>query len=112
MRRAWKALIESYLAGDPGPCGVVHLVDARHEPTDLDREMVEYLGELALPMLLVLTKIDKVPRGKRENLVHGVSKELGVDPGQIVPFSSKTGEGREELLEAVEALLEESNETG
>lgn len=112
MRRAWKALIESYLAGDLGPCGVVHLVDARHEPTDLDREMVEYLGELALPMLLVLTKIDKVPRGKRENLVHGVSKELGVDLGQIVPFSSKTGEGREELLEAVEALLEESNETG
>jgi GTP-binding protein len=106
-RESWKALIESYLSGEPGPRGVVHLVDARHDPAESDREMMAYLGNLGLPTLLVLTKIDKVGRGHRSGLIQKVSEDLGLDTDQIVFFSSKTGEGREELLEAVEDLLEE-----
>jgi len=109
-RQSWKTLIESYLSGEPGPRGVVHLVDARRDPADSDLEMVAYLGGLGLPALLVLTKIDKVGRMHRESLVQQLSKDLGVGTEQMVLFSSKTGEGREELLEAIEALLEESNE--
>ena len=109
-RQSWKELIDSYLSGEPGPRGVVHLVDARHDPADSDLEMVAYLGGLGLPTLLVLTKIDKVGRMHRESLVQKVSKDLGLDAEQMVLFSSKTGEGREELLEAIEALLEESDE--
>ncbi len=109
-RQSWKTLIESYLSGEPGPRGVVHLVDARHDPADSDLEMVGYLGGLGLSTLLVLTKIDKVGKMHRQNLVQKVSDDLRVDTEQMVLFSSKTGEGREELLEAIEALLEESDE--
>ena len=110
IRESWKTLIHSYLSGESPPRGVVHLVDSRHDPADSDREMVAYLGSLGLPTLLVLTKIDKVGRMHRESLIQKVSKDLGVDAEQMVLFSSKTGEGREELLEAIEALLEVSDE--
>ena len=109
-RESWKTLIDSYLSGEPAPRGVVHLVDSRHDPADSDREMVAYLGSLGLPTLLVLTKIDKVGRMHRDSLIQKVSKDLRMDAEQMVLFSSKTGEGREELLEAIEALLEGSDE--
>lgn len=108
MRDGWSRLIEWYL-GDPGRVrGVVHLVDARHEPTAHDKRMVAYLAELGLPALVVLTKIDKVKRGARKATIERAMTALDVQEGQLVPFSSKTGEGREELLEALSDLIDEA----
>ncbi len=109
VRDGWSQLIEWYLA-DPGRVsGVVHLVDARHEPTAHDERMVTYLAELGLPALVVLTKIDKVKRGARRATIERAMKALGVEEGQLVPFSSKTGEGREVLLDALSELIGEAN---
>ena len=105
VRDSWRTLVEWYLSRKEGILGVVHLVDGRHPPFDLDREMVEYLGGVGLPTLVVLTKMDKVATSKRKQAMESAATELGLDPEQILPFSSKTGEGRETLLEALEALL-------
>lgn len=105
VRDSWKRLVEWYLSLPEGPVGVVHLVDGRHPPTKLDREMVEYLGGLTLPTLVVLTKMDKVPKAKRQTAFDVTSAELGLDPEQILAFSSKTGEGRDSLLIALDDLL-------
>lgn len=104
-REAWARLIEWYLAESGHVRGVVHLVDARHEPTAHDRQMVEYLAEVGLPTLVVLTKTDKLKRSEREPAVRRALEALGLDEAQLLPFSSKTGEGRETLLEAVEDLI-------
>lgn len=105
MRDGWTRLIEWYLS-DPGRVrGVVHLVDARHKPTAHDQQMVAYLAELGLPALVVLTKIDKVKRSQRRKSIDRALEALDLEENQLVPFSSKTGEGREELLEALSELV-------
>ena len=105
VRKSWKALVENYLVGEPKLRGVVHLVDARHDPTVTDLEMVEFLAEKGLPTLVVLTKMDKLKRTERENTVDRAVQLLGIDPEQLLGVSSKTGEGRQELLEALDNLL-------
>jgi GTP-binding protein len=108
VRQSWKKLVEWYLARPQGLHGVVHLVDGRHPPFKLDQEMMEYLGELGLPTLVVLTKMDRVPKGKRSKTLDLAATRLGLDPEQLLAFSSKTGEGKETLLAALDDLLPEA----
>lgn len=107
VREAWRTLIEGYLIGEARLRGVVHLVDARHAPPAADRQMVQFLAERSLPTLVVLTKIDKLAWNARQGAVKRAIQDLGLDEDQLVVFSSKTGEGRGELLEALEVLLSE-----
>ncbi len=104
-RASWTRLIEWYLGESGVVRGVVHLVDARHRPTGHDLTMVGYLAELELPTLVVLTKIDKLKRSQRAESIQRALDALGLDEEQLLPFSSKTGEGREQLLAALEELV-------
>lgn len=105
VRADWRRLMEWYLGESGGVRGVVHLVDARRAPTEDDRKMVAYLADLGLPTLVVLTKMDKLKRGQRAAAVALAQETLEVDREQLVPFSAKTGEGRDELLGALTGLL-------
>ena len=106
VRDSWRRLMEWYLGTSGYVRGVVHLVDARHAPTKDDQRMVAYLTDLQLPTLVVLTKMDKLRATQRAASIARAAETLEVDEEQLLPFSSRTGEGREELLEALEALLE------
>jgi GTP-binding protein len=106
VREQWRPLIESYLKSEKQLLGVVHLVDSRHSPTEDDLRMIEFLAELEIPTLVVLTKIDKLSSTNRAKQLPALAEALQVDAEQLLPFSSKTGEGREDLLESIEALLE------
>lgn len=105
MRDAWGGLIEWYLGETGAVRGVVHLVDARHKPTPHDLRMVEYLAGIGLPALIVLTKIDKLKRSERQKSIQRALEVLEIDEGQLLPFSSKTGEGRDALLGALQGLV-------
>ena len=52
VRHSWRELVEGYLIAEPKLRGVVHLVDARHDPTATDLEMVEFLAAKGLPTLV------------------------------------------------------------
>lgn len=110
MRRAWRSLMEWYLGESGMVRGVVHLVDARRAPTEDDLKMVSYLADVGLPTLVVLTKMDKLKRSERAKAVRRALETLDVEEEQLLPFSAKTGEGREELLEALESLLADGPE--
>jgi GTP-binding protein len=105
MRDGWATLIEWYLGKSGGVRAVVHLVDARHKPTAHDLRMVAYLADIGLPTLIVLTKIDKLKRSERNRAIKRAIEVLELDESQLLPFSSKTGEGRNELLEALEEIV-------
>jgi GTP-binding protein len=107
VRGSWKPLMEGFLSGSETLRGVVQLVDARHGPTPDDLRMLEFLATLAVPTLVVLTKVDKLKNAERARQVETIGTQLGLEHEQIVPFSSKTGEGREALLVSLEALLSE-----
>jgi GTP-binding protein len=105
VRDSWRKMVEWYLSLEGELKGVVHLVDGRHPPSKLDLEMMEYLGELGLPALVVLTKMDLVKTSKQEKTIKDAAEALGLDPDQLLPFSSKTRSGRDELLAALDDLL-------
>lgn len=105
-RERWARLIQGYIGAARDLRGVAHLVDARHPPSREDRSMIEFLAGRALPVLVVLTKIDKVPRSRRSARVEALAQELRLDHEQLLPFSARTGEGRTELLAAIGSLLD------
>jgi GTP-binding protein len=106
-RAEWKPLIESYLRGSPQLRGIVQLLDVRHDPTNDDRQMLDFLGELGVPTIVVLTKVDKLrPSERRERIAH-LAESLQLDDDQLIPFSAVTGEGRNDLAEAMVSLLEQ-----
>jgi GTP-binding protein len=110
VKQQWQDLMGWYLRNTPELKGVVQLIDVRHEPTDADRTMLRYLTETEMPALIVLTKVDKLTRSARGAQVRTVVRELGVDADQIIEFSAVTGEGKDELLTTLEALLHTGEE--
>jgi GTP-binding protein len=101
----WRPLIEGYLRGTSRLAGVVHLLDIRRDPNEDDRSMLDFLAELELPTIVVLTKADKISRAQAESRLSKVSIDLGLDPVQTIRFSAATGEGREELASAIAELM-------
>jgi GTP-binding protein len=106
LKDAWWALVEGYLTERAQLRGVIHIVDARHPPTPLDRELQEFLGAVAVPSLVALTKADKVPPGRRRAVQAAAARELDL-PAPEAPlfFSAETGEGVPELWRAIEERL-------
>ncbi len=104
-RAGWRPLIESYLRGSPSLRGVVQLLDARHEPTGDDLQLLEFLSEVGTPTLVVATKVDKLPKSQRAERIVALARCAGVDVEQVIPFSAVSGEGRNELAEAIVELV-------
>jgi GTP-binding protein len=104
-RAAWRPLIEGYLRGSPTLRGVVQLLDARRSPSEDDLQMLDFLAHVATPTIIVATKVDKVLKAQRARRIATLALEAGVEPEQVIPFSVVSGEGRNELAEAIVALL-------
>ncbi len=103
---AWGQLIEGYLRDNPNLRGVVQLLDARHEPTADDLRMFDLLGELGVPALVVMTKVDKLSTKQRAVQLATLAARCGVEEDQVIPCSATTGEGRDDLAASLAALLD------
>jgi GTP-binding protein len=104
-RAAWRPLIEGFLRTSEQLRGVVQLVDARHAPSRDDLHMMEFLASLGVPTIVVATKVDKLSRSERGPRLAALAAQLGVEDEQLIPFSAQTGEGRDDLAQAVVSLL-------
>lgn len=104
-REGWRPLIEGFLTTSEHLRGVVQLVDARHAPSGDDLRMMEFLGSLGVPTIVVATKVDKLSRAERGPRLAALAAQLGVEDEQLIPFSARTGEGRDDLAQAVVSLL-------
>ncbi|HEX6576351.1 MAG TPA: ribosome biogenesis GTP-binding protein YihA/YsxC [Gemmatimonadaceae bacterium] len=102
----WKPLIEGYLRGTKTLAGVVQLLDIRREPSDDDVAMLDYLAEIELPAIIVLTKADKLSRQGSETRATGIMQRLSLERDQMILFSAVTGQGRDELAEAIASLVD------
>jgi GTP-binding protein len=105
-KAAWKPLMESYLRRTSQLRGIVLLLDIRREPSEDDREMLDFLAEMEIPTLIALTKTDKLGKSAARQRAADIARDLALESEQVIPFSAHSGEGRAELLEAITDLVE------
>ena len=109
-KQRWGGMMEKYFRETEALKLTLHLVDIRHEPTKDDLQMNEFLRAMNLPFLVVATKADKISRGARMKQLAPICRQMQVQPWQVICYSSETGDGREQLLEKLEAALGENTE--
>jgi GTP-binding protein len=103
IQQQWAPLIETFFKSRENLCGVIMLVDSRRVQ-DSDRDMMAWVGQLHIPIMLVATKADKVPRGKRKGAVRELQEGLGVEEEPIF-LSAHTGEGKHQVLSQLRDIL-------
>ncbi len=105
LRQKWGKMIERYITSSPTLKLICLLVDIRHEPTENDRLMYEWIKYHGYKVLLILTKADKLKRSVLNKHIKIIEKALKVaDEDMIVAFSSETKQGREEVYEIIDNM--------
>ena len=105
QRAQWRPLIEGYLHRSEQLRGIVQLLDVRHDPTPEDLQMLDFLASLGIPTIVAVTKIDKLSVTAGRQRLDEVASLAGLDGEQMIPFSAVTGEGRDELAQAIVDLV-------
>ncbi|MFT5698059.1 MAG: GTP-binding protein [Desulforhopalus sp.] len=105
MKDAWQGLISSYLENRATLKCVVVIIDIRHEAKAQDTQLLEWLRDKSIPCLPVYTKIDKLSGSARGKNAQILDKGHGIKLEDRVLFSAKTGQGRDELIAALQRFL-------
>jgi GTP-binding protein len=108
IRSSWGKLIEQYLKQRKELSLVIQLIDARHEPSELDLMMVGWLDYYNKPFLVALTKADKLPVSKMSRYVSS-ARETFARFGMcrdVIPVSAVSGLGKNEVLRGISAHLD------
>ncbi len=104
----WSDLIEGYFNQERYFSLVVSLIDIRHDPSDLDLNMIDFLKEAGFPFAIVLTKADKLSKQKANSQKQRIVKLLDLPQGTpVVVTSSQSGSGIDELRELIASYVEE-----
>ena len=80
----------------------VVIIDSRHKPTALDREMVDWLRAQEIPFQVVATKVDKSSKSRRSDSLRTIRQSLDIT--DAIFFSAKTGEGRKDLWSVINRI--------
>lgn len=99
-------MMEDYFSQRKTLKGLVLLVDARHKPTEDDVTMIEFARYHEIPFVIAATKTDKLSRSQHQRQRALIAEVLQCPREAIIFFSSETRQGREELLQAMEQLLD------
>ena len=106
VREQWGKLIERYLHGSKQLKAVFLLIDIRHEPSENDRQMYEWIVYQGYDPLIIATKLDKIKRSQLQKQLKTLRTGLGVKPGtQLLPFSALTKQGRDEIWAVMDEIL-------
>ncbi len=107
-KERWSGLIDGYLSSERDIRIVFMLVDMRHAPTKDDLKMIDFLIDTEMPFILILTKADKLKKMERIKRMEAFKTEIPCfEDMHVIPFSSVTFEGVEELRAIVEEVTED-----
>ncbi|MCZ8513320.1 ribosome biogenesis GTP-binding protein YihA/YsxC [Paenibacillus filicis] len=105
-REKWGKFIEAYLTGRELLKLVLLIIDLRHPPSKDDQAMYAWLKHNGLPVCIVTTKADKIPKGKWQKHIKIIKETLEADKGDpLVLFSSEIGLGKDELWQVIEERI-------
>ena len=105
-QRHWRELLQTYFESRESLCGLILVVDVRRLLSEYDRRMLSFAESVDLPVHVLLTKADKLKRGKASSALLQVKKELNDDAG-VQLFSALKRQGVEEARNVLEKFLAE-----
>lgn len=101
----WDELIGGYLLGSKRLINVFLLVDIRHDPTALDKQMVAYMHHYNIPFCVIATKCDKLSKMACNKQKSVIARELCLGVDNIMTVSSQAKMGKDEILTKIEHLI-------
>ncbi|MFS0861756.1 ribosome biogenesis GTP-binding protein YihA/YsxC [Fredinandcohnia sp. 179-A 10B2 NHS] len=109
-REIWGKMIETYLTTREQLKAVVQIVDLRHPPSKDDVMMYEFVKHYDIPVIIIATKADKIPKGKWDKHLKVVRETLNLEPGDhLIKFSSETGLGKDEAWSVLKSYMNSEN---
>ena len=107
-KEKWGKMIEKYLHKSEKLRLVFLLIDIRHEPGANDKQMYQWILNQGYEPVIIATKLDKINRSQIQKHLKMIRTGLQVVPGtQIIPFSSQTKQGKEEIYQLLDSYLEQ-----
>ncbi len=101
----WGEMMQGYFDNTRELKLVLQLVDIRHEPTQDDIDMVNFLRATGAKFQLIATKADKISRGARMKYTAPIGRALQTQPWELICWSSENGDGRDQLLKVIEQAI-------
>jgi len=105
VKRKWGPMMETYLTSRNELAGVVLIADSRHGLMESDLRLIEFLRHHGIVTIIAATKADKLNRSKMLSQYRTMTENMGTEI-PVVPFSSHTGEGRNELWKEIKKLID------
>lgn len=105
-KRKWSIFMEDYFRSDCDKRLAISVVDLRHGASDLDVDMGRYLYDTGIPFIVVATKADKLSKTAALKNLEELKKVYNFENAVVIPFSSITAMGREEVLKIIENALD------
>ncbi len=111
--KKWGRMIEKYLYSSKMLRAVFLLVDIRHKPGENDRQMYDWIDYMGYQTIVIATKADKLNRSQIDEQLKMIEQELSTKADTILlPFSSKTKQGQEDIYDLLDQVLENEREDG
>lgn len=102
-KERWGKMIERYLHQSKQLKAVFLLIDIRHDPSGNDKMMYQWIVDQGYQPIIIATKLDKIKRSQIQKQLKAIRTGLNVLPGTVmIPFSSETKQGRDELWDYVD----------
>lgn len=106
VKAKWGKMIERYLHQSVKLRAVFLLIDIRHDPSDNDKLMYDWIKSQGYQPIIIATKLDKINRSQIQKHVKMVKDGLKMEKDDlIIPFSSQTKQGRDEIYQIIDDLL-------
>ena len=107
-KKKWGELLETFLTTQKIRL-LISLVDIRHEPTEDDKLMINYLNFYRIPFVVVATKADKLGKTRIKPSVSSIATTLKLGVGNITATSAETGYGKDDVLRLIEEAISQNN---
>lgn len=101
----WGDLIETYLSSSGNLKNVFVLLDIRHEPTEDDKTMINYLYQTSTPFTIIATKADKLSKQQARKALLVISSATGVGVDNIIVTSVQARQGKEQIETRIDQIL-------
>ena len=105
-KEKWAKTLNAFFEKKEQIAHVFMLVDSRHDPTEDDVQMIEFLHYHTIPFTVVLTKADKLSRMKLKEHIKAIAADLYLAPANLIATSAETGQGKTDVLNKVHSVIQ------